>query len=95
MTDSGFEHEAPTTENVDASAAGRLLADAERVGARTRAHTDFRAHAVIQGWTAAAIFAYVATFLLIFFNPGSEGSAADHAYSYLGQIGRASCRERV
>ncbi|NYI41496.1 hypothetical protein [Demequina lutea] len=86
MTDSGFEYEAPTDVNLDASAAARLLADAERVGARTLAHTDFRAHAVIQGWVAAALFVYVGTYLLLFFNPGPEGSAVFHAYNYVGLV---------
>jgi hypothetical protein len=60
----------------------RLLADAERVAARTRAQTDYRAHAVIQGWVAAALFVYVATFLLLFGTPAPIGSAAGTGPNY-------------
>jgi hypothetical protein len=53
------------------------------VGARSNALTDFRAHAAIQGWTAAALFVYVVTFLLLFGNPAHSGSAAATGQSYV------------
>lgn len=86
MTSSGFDPDDRLDLNLNASTAARLLADADRAGARTRAQTDFRAHAVIQGWVAAALFVYVATYLLLFFNQDPEGAAAGHAYSYLGLL---------
>jgi hypothetical protein len=86
MTESGFEHEAPTDVNVDPSTAARLLDQAERVGARTRAHTDFHAHAVIQGWTATMLFVYVATALLLYSNQDSGRATAGHAIRYVGLL---------
>jgi hypothetical protein len=86
MTDDGFEHAAPTNVNLDASTAARLLDDAERLGARTLEHTDFRAHAVIQAWTATALFVYVATVLLLYSNQDSGRATAGHAIRYLGLL---------
>jgi hypothetical protein len=86
MTDAGFDHGERTDLSPNASTAARLLADAERAGARARAQTDFRSHAVIQGWVAAALFVYAATFLLLFGNPGHGGSPVGSAYSYLGVL---------
>jgi hypothetical protein len=83
MTDSGFDHDERVDQSLDASTAARLLADAERVGASLRARTDFRAGALIQGWTAAAIFVYVATFLLLFGNPAHSWSAAGIGHNYV------------
>ena len=88
MSDSGFDHDESIDQSLDASTAAQLLADAERVGASVRARTDFRAHAVIQGWTAASLFVYVATFLLLFGSPAHSGSAAGlgHNYAYVNVL---------
>jgi len=82
MTDSGFDHDERIDLSLNASTAARLLADAERVGARTRAQIDYRAHAVIQGWVAVALFVYVATFLLLFGTPAPIGSATGTGPNY-------------
>lgn len=82
MNDSEFDRDAHGSQNYDAATAARLLNGAERVDARLLAQTDFRAHAVIQGWTAAAIFVYAATFLLLFGNPNYSGSVVGSGYSY-------------
>ncbi|MCI4656686.1 hypothetical protein [Cryobacterium zhongshanensis] len=82
MNDSEFDGDAHSGQNYDASTAARLLNEAERVGARSLARTDFRAHAVIQGWSAAGLFVYVATFLLLFGNPNSSASAVGSGYAH-------------
>lgn len=82
MNDSEFDPDARSVQSYDASTAAQLLNEAERVGARSLAHTDFRAHAVIQGWTAAAMFVYAATFLLLFGNPDYSASVVGSGYSY-------------
>ena len=74
MSDSGFDHDESVDQSLDASTAAQLLGDAKRVGVSVRAHTDFRAHALLQGWTAAAIFVYAATFLLLFGSADHIGS---------------------
>ena len=88
MSDSEFDHAESVDQSLDALTAAQLLGDAERVGVAVRAHTDFRAHAMIQGWTAAALFVYAATFLLLFGNPNDPGSTdgVGHNYSYVNVL---------
>lgn len=76
MDGSEFDPDAHPGQSLDASVAARLLDEAQRVEARSLAQTDFRAHALIQGWTAAAMFVYVATFLLLFNSAAGVGSAS-------------------
>ena len=88
MSHSGFDHDESFDQRLDASTAAQLLGDAERVGVSVRAHTDFRAHAMIQGWTAAALFVYAATFLLLFGSADRTGSTdgAGHNYAYVNAL---------
>lgn len=75
MTGSGFDHDERVDLSPNAATAARLLADAERVGARARAQTDYRAHAVIQAWSAVSEFVFVATFLILAGTAGANGLA--------------------
>lgn len=88
MSDSAFEHDESIDQSLDASTAAQLLDDAKRVGVSVRAHTDFRAHAMIQGWTTAALFVYTATFLLLFGSTDYTGSTdgVGHNYSYVNVL---------
>ena len=88
MSDSGFDHDESIDQSFDASTAAQLLGDAKRVGVSVRAHTDFRAHALIQGWTAAAIFVYAATFLLLFGSADHTSSTdgVGHNYAYVNVL---------
>ena len=86
----GFEvnHDGSINQNLDASTAAQLLGDAERIGVSVRAHTDFRAQALIQGWTAAAVFVFVTTFLLLFGGPPDSNSmtGSGHNYEYVNVL---------
>lgn len=64
-TDCGIDHDQRINQSIDASAAAAHPGDAERVGVSVLAQTDFRAHALIQGWAAAALFVHVETCLLL------------------------------
>ena len=88
MCDSAFERDESVDQSLDALTAAQLLDDAERVGVAVRAHTDFRAHAMIQGWTTAAIFVYAATFLLLFGSADHTGSTdgVGHNYAYVNVL---------
>ena len=88
MCDSAFEHDESVDQSLDALTAAQLLDDAERVGVAVRAHTDFRAHAMIQGWTTAAIFVYAATFLLLFGSADHTSSTdgVGHNYAYVNVL---------
>ena len=88
MSDSGFDHAESIDQRLDALTAAQSLGDAERAGVSVRAHMDFRAHAMIQGWTAAALFVYAATFLLLFGSPNYPGSTdgTGHNYAYVNVL---------
>lgn len=71
---------------MDASTAAQLLGAANRVSDRVNERTDFRISALIQGWGAAALFIYVAAFLLLFTTPGQGGGGPDHNAAFVSTL---------
>ena len=53
---------------------------------RVNGGTDFRIAALIQGWGAAALFIYVAAFLLLFTASGQDGNGSDHNVGFLSTL---------
>ena len=88
MTDSGRNHEPENNRDVDVDAAqaAHLLDVAEQVSVRVNEGTDFRIAALIQGWGAAALFIYVAAFLLLFTASGPDGNGSDHNVGILSTL---------
>ena len=74
---SGSEHGPDPTNDLDMDTptASQLLGAADRVSVRVNEGTDFRTHALIQGWGAAVLFGYVTTFLLLFTTQRQDGAA--------------------
>lgn len=75
MRNSEHNPEPTNDRDMDTSTAARLLDAADHVSVRVNEGTDFRTHALIQGWGTAVLFVYVAAFLLLFTAPGQDGEA--------------------
>lgn len=76
MTRSQFEEEPDHPKGIDPSTASRMLAEATRVSANVRRLADPRIQSLIQTWVPVVVFAYAATFLLIFTAPESTLGAS-------------------
>lgn len=63
---------ADVSPRVDAAAAASLLRSGQQIGAKVYQSVDFRTQALVQAGIAAAMLAYLATFLILF---GGEGAA--------------------
>jgi hypothetical protein len=88
MTDSVRNHEPENNRDADVNAAqaAHLLDVADQVSIRVNEGTDFRIAALILGWGAAALFIYVAAFLLLFTAPGQDGGGSDHIAAFLSPL---------
>ena len=75
MSDSEHGLDPTDDRDMDTPTASRLLGAADRVSVRVNEGTDFRTHALIQGWGVAVLFVYVTTFLLLFTAQGQDGAA--------------------
>ena len=82
MEESRSDRDASESLSPGSRAAAQLLSQTERVSAHVLNQTDFRADALIQGWVAAALFAYVATFLVVFTAPGTSEAGRSPGSSY-------------
>lgn len=56
------------------------------VSAHVLNQTDFRAHAHVRGWIAAALFGYVATFLVLFARQGTREGGRSTGSSYMNVL---------
>lgn len=75
MTNSDFGGQTDHDSAISPATASRMLADADRVSANAQGRVDLRTQSLIQTWVPLVIFAYVATFLLLFTYPAQVAGA--------------------
>ncbi len=75
MTNPDFGGQADHDNEISPATASRMLADADRVSASAQGRVDLRTQSLIQACSPLVLFAYTATFLLLFTYPAQVAGA--------------------